>query len=90
MLQSLHLLEWLVPSGLVLGRLDEREPEALATARFGPHLVSGDDIVFATTMACCSSWDGRRYAEELGEPPTDGDEPPFRREVVALAPLDAG
>lgn len=27
-------------------RLDEREPEALATARFGPHLVSGDDIVF--------------------------------------------
>jgi 4-hydroxy-4-methyl-2-oxoglutarate aldolase len=27
-------------------RLDEREPEALATARFGPHLVSEDDIVF--------------------------------------------
>ncbi|MGH3150327.1 MAG: RraA family protein [Streptosporangiaceae bacterium] len=27
-------------------RLDEREPEALATARFGPHLVSGDDVVF--------------------------------------------
>ncbi|MCX5339004.1 RraA family protein [Streptomyces atratus] len=27
-------------------RLDEREPEALTTARFGPHLVSGDDIVF--------------------------------------------
>jgi 4-hydroxy-4-methyl-2-oxoglutarate aldolase len=27
-------------------RLDEREPEALATARFGPHLVSDDDIVF--------------------------------------------
>ena len=27
-------------------RLDEREPEALATARFGSHLVSGDDIVF--------------------------------------------
>ncbi len=27
-------------------RLDEREPEALAIARFGPHLVSGDDIVF--------------------------------------------
>lgn len=32
------------PSGPV--RLDEREPEALATARFGPHLVSADDIVF--------------------------------------------
>jgi hypothetical protein len=27
-------------------RLDEREPEALAVARFGPHLVSNDDIVF--------------------------------------------
>jgi 4-hydroxy-4-methyl-2-oxoglutarate aldolase len=27
-------------------RLDEREPEALATARFGPHVVSDDDIVF--------------------------------------------
>jgi dimethylamine/trimethylamine dehydrogenase len=31
-------------------------------------------------------WDGHRYAEELGEPPSDGDEPPFRREVIALAP----
>jgi 4-hydroxy-4-methyl-2-oxoglutarate aldolase len=29
------------------GRLDEREPEALATARFGAHLASGKDIVFA-------------------------------------------
>ncbi|MFI9202204.1 RraA family protein [Streptomyces sp. NPDC053048] len=28
-------------------RLDEREPEALETARCGPHLVSADDIVFA-------------------------------------------
>jgi 4-hydroxy-4-methyl-2-oxoglutarate aldolase len=27
-------------------RLDEREPEALTTAQFGPHLVSGDDLVF--------------------------------------------
>ncbi|MFF2924093.1 RraA family protein [Streptomyces celluloflavus] len=26
-------------------RVDEREPDALTTARFGPHLVSGDDIV---------------------------------------------
>ena len=28
-------------------RLDEREPEALVTARFGAHLVSAVDIVFA-------------------------------------------
>ncbi|MFD3916354.1 RraA family protein [Streptomyces sp. NPDC058603] len=27
-------------------RLDEREPEALDTARFGTHLVSADDLVF--------------------------------------------
>jgi 4-hydroxy-4-methyl-2-oxoglutarate aldolase len=27
-------------------RLDEREPDGLETARFGPHLVSRDDIVF--------------------------------------------
>jgi 4-hydroxy-4-methyl-2-oxoglutarate aldolase len=28
-------------------RLDDREPEALASARFGPHQVTGDDVVFA-------------------------------------------
>ena len=28
-------------------RLDEREPEALVTAQFGPHLVSASDIAFA-------------------------------------------
>jgi 4-hydroxy-4-methyl-2-oxoglutarate aldolase len=28
-------------------RLDEQEPEALATARVGPHLVTATDIVFA-------------------------------------------
>jgi 4-hydroxy-4-methyl-2-oxoglutarate aldolase len=27
-------------------RLDQREPGALATARFGPHLVTGDDVIF--------------------------------------------
>ena len=29
------------------GRLDEPGPQALATARFGPHLASREDIVFA-------------------------------------------
>ena len=28
-------------------RLDEREPEALISARFGPHLVTREDVVFA-------------------------------------------
>jgi len=32
------------PAGPV--RLDEREPTALASARFGPCLVTGDDVVF--------------------------------------------
>ena len=32
------------PSGPL--RLDPREPEALSTARCGPHLVSGEDVVF--------------------------------------------
>ncbi|GGU49712.1 demethylmenaquinone methyltransferase [Streptomyces albospinus] len=27
-------------------RLDDREPHALVTARFGPHLVTADDVVF--------------------------------------------
>jgi dimethylamine/trimethylamine dehydrogenase len=35
-------------------------------------------------------WDGHRYAEELDEPPSGHDEPPFLREVVALAPLAGG
>jgi 4-hydroxy-4-methyl-2-oxoglutarate aldolase len=33
------------PAGPV--RLDEPEPEALVTGRFGPHLVSAGDVVFA-------------------------------------------
>jgi 4-hydroxy-4-methyl-2-oxoglutarate aldolase len=33
------------PAGPV--RLDEREPDALVSARFGPHLVSAGDVVFA-------------------------------------------
>ncbi|MEW2415501.1 RraA family protein [Streptomyces sp. NPDC046866] len=32
------------PAGPV--RLDEREPEALSSARFGPHRVTGEDFVF--------------------------------------------
>jgi 4-hydroxy-4-methyl-2-oxoglutarate aldolase len=32
------------PAGPV--RLDDREPDALRTARFGPHLLTADDLVF--------------------------------------------
>ncbi len=30
-------------------------------------------------------WEGHRFAEELGEPPSNGDQPPFQREVIGLA-----
>ena len=30
-------------------------------------------------------WEGHRFAEELGEPPSNGDQPPFQREVIELA-----
>ena len=41
------------PAGPV--RLDEREPEALVTARFGPHLVMPGTSSSPMTTACCSS-----------------------------------
>jgi dimethylamine/trimethylamine dehydrogenase len=45
--------------------------------------VFGD--AWAPGTIAAAVWDGRRYAEELDEPRSDGDEPPFKREVVALA-----
>ena len=33
-------------------------------------------------------WEGHRYAEELDEPRNGDDVPPFRREVMALAPAE--
>ncbi len=77
---------------LVTARLprDELAGELAAglAGRDGPlvHLV-GDAWSPGTIAAAV--WEGRRYAEELDEPPSDGDAPPFRREVVALAPLGA-
>jgi dimethylamine/trimethylamine dehydrogenase len=43
----------------------------------------GDALAPGTIAAAV--WDGRRYAEELDEPRSDGDLPPFRRERAALA-----
>jgi dimethylamine/trimethylamine dehydrogenase len=47
----------------------------------------GDAFVPGTIAAAV--WDGRRYAERLGEP-APGDEVPFLREVVRLADDDRG
>ncbi len=43
---------------------------------------------YAPGTIAAAVWDGRRYAEELDEA-ADDDTPPFRREVVALAPADS-
>ena len=77
---------------LVTARLPE---DALATelaqalaGRSGPSVRLIGDAWSPGTIAA-AVWDGRRYAEELDELPSSGDEPPFLREVVALAPLAA-
>ncbi len=75
---------------LVTARLPE---EALADelrtaigAASGPTVRLIGDAWSPGTIAA-AVWDGHRYAEELDEPPSEDDEPPFRREVAALAPL---
>ncbi len=74
---------------LVTSRLPE---DALADeivsargGREGPTVRLVGDAWSPGTIAA-AVWDGRRYAEELGEPPSNDDTPSFRREVVALAP----
>jgi dimethylamine/trimethylamine dehydrogenase len=71
---------------LVTARLPEdRLGEQLAAAPSCPTVrVLGD--AWAPGTIAAAVWDGRRYAEELDDPPSNGDEPPFKREVVALAP----
>ena len=77
---------------LVTGRLPQDGLAAglgglLETAGGGPTVrVVGDALSPGTIAAAV--WDGRRYAEELDDPPGDDTLPPFRREVVQLAPSD--
>jgi dimethylamine/trimethylamine dehydrogenase len=75
---------------LVTGRLPidglAAELEALAAgADDGPAVRLVGDAASPGTIAA-AVWEGRRYAEELDAPPGDDTLPPFRREVVALAP----
>lgn len=71
---------------IVAGRLpeDRLAAELAETRPGGPSVCPVGDAWSPGTIAA-AVWDGRRYAEELDAPPSDGDEPPFRREVVALA-----
>ncbi len=60
------------------------ELAAALAGRQGPTVRLVGDAWSPGTIAA-AVWDGRRYAEELDEPPSDDDTPSFRREVVALA-----
>ncbi len=75
---------------LVTARLPEdalaSELAAALGAREHPTIRLIGDAWSPGTIAS-AVWDGRRYAEELEAPPCDDDEPPFLREVIALAPL---
>jgi dimethylamine/trimethylamine dehydrogenase len=71
---------------LVTARLPNDSLAAGLEGRAGPRVQLVGDAWSPGTIAA-AVWDGRRYAEDLDEPTSDGDEPPFRREVVALAPL---
>jgi dimethylamine/trimethylamine dehydrogenase len=72
---------------LVTARLPQdalaAELQAVA-ASAGPTVRLVGDALAPGTIAA-AVWDGRRYAEELDEPTSDDDVPPFRREVMALA-----
>ena len=74
---------------LVTARLPQdalaAELEAGIASREGPSVRLVGDAWSPGTIAA-AVWDGRRYAEELERPTTRDDEPPFRREVVALLP----
>jgi dimethylamine/trimethylamine dehydrogenase len=64
----------------------------LVTARLPNDALAGElgataiGDAYAPGTIASAVWDGRRYAEELDGPP-HGDNVPFRREVVELAPL---
>jgi dimethylamine/trimethylamine dehydrogenase len=61
------------------------ELESALDGKAGPTIRLIGDAWSPGTIAA-AVWDGHRYAEELDDPPSQ-DEPPFLREVVALAPL---
>jgi dimethylamine/trimethylamine dehydrogenase len=77
---------------LVTSRLPEdglaAKLEAALAGHSGPVVRLIGDAWSPGTIAA-AVWDGRRYAEELDEPASADDEPPFLREVIALAPPPA-
>ena len=76
---------------LVTSRLPDDRLAADLRARAGDWEAAGLASVRAVGDALCPGtiaaavWDGRRYAEQLGEPP-DADGVPFLREIAGLSP----
>jgi dimethylamine/trimethylamine dehydrogenase len=70
---------------LVTGRLPD-DALALELEAAGAASVRAIGDAAAPGTIAAAVWDGRRYAEELDAPAEDDTLPPFRREVVALAP----
>jgi dimethylamine/trimethylamine dehydrogenase len=76
---------------LVTARLPEDGLVAGLRERAGDWEAAGLSSVRAVGDALCPGtiaaavWDGRRYAEQLDEPP-DADGVPFLREITGLAP----
>jgi dimethylamine/trimethylamine dehydrogenase len=79
---SLVLVTARLPQDALVEELLARREEWAGAGVLSVRAV-GDALAPATIAAAI--WDGRRYAEELDEPPA-GDAVPFRREVVRLAP----
>jgi dimethylamine/trimethylamine dehydrogenase len=75
---------------LVTGRLPVDDLatalEEVAPASAGGPAVRALGDAWSPGTIAAAVWDGRRYAEELDAPPGDDAVPPFRREVVQLAP----
>ncbi len=59
--------------------------DALASQLAGESNVRTIGDAWSPGTIAAAVWQGHRYAEELDEPPSNGDQPPFQREVVELA-----
>jgi dimethylamine/trimethylamine dehydrogenase len=70
---------------LVTARLPEDDIALELEGQAGITVRAVGDAWSPGTIAA-AVWDGRRYAEELDEPRNGDDVPPFRREVMELAP----
>jgi dimethylamine/trimethylamine dehydrogenase len=75
---------------LVTARLPEDALAAELKTAFGEHPGPTVELIgdaWSPGTIAAAVWDGHRYAQELDEPASNLDEPPFLREVVELAPF---